>query len=63
MNKEGYLTFKVFDPSELPGLRKQFKEACKNFPEFLEVTDEDYDFPLYESYDEKEIEILNSQVI
>ena len=42
MNKEGYLTFKVFEPSELPNLRKHFRETCKNFPEFLEVTDEEY---------------------
>jgi hypothetical protein len=42
MNKEGYLIFKVFEPSELPELRKNFKEACKDFPEFLEVTDEEY---------------------
>ena len=33
----GYLTFEVFEPSELPKLRKEFDITCSNFPEFLKT--------------------------
>ena len=42
MNREGYLTFKVFEPSELSELREQFRNTCKDFPEFSEVKNEEY---------------------
>ena len=37
---KGYILFKVFEPKELPGLRKEFLKTCQSFPEFKEpVTD------------------------
>lgn len=42
MDKDGYITLKVFEPQELPYLRNQFKKSCDEFPEFSEVKNEEY---------------------
>ena len=42
MNEEGYITFKIFEDNELSFLRKEFQNTCKDFPEFLEVKDEEF---------------------
>jgi hypothetical protein len=40
LSKEGYITFKCFEVSELPNLRKDFLSSCRSFPEYTAATDE-----------------------
>jgi len=42
IRKEGYTTFKVFEEDELPKLRDQFLQTCREFPEFSDAKNNQY---------------------